>query len=134
MQAKMCFKRDSLMRLLTLSCWWDRNPSLLFADFSQCLNILRWMWNFHQLPHCAPCTLKKKKENFQNFFLLKDWISLITSSFDAKTCFFKLILKIYSDHFSVFNCRNLIQGYFKGTVAQDFWPLVFFMNRPHRGP
>jgi hypothetical protein len=22
---------------------------------------------------------------------------------------------------------------FKGTVAQDFWPLVFFMNRPHMG-
>jgi hypothetical protein len=23
---------------------------------------------------------------------------------------------------------------FKGTVARDFWPLVFFMNRPHMGP
>ncbi len=23
---------------------------------------------------------------------------------------------------------------FKGTVAQDFWPLVFFMNQPHIGP
>ncbi len=22
----------------------------------------------------------------------------------------------------------------KGTVARDFWPLVFFMNRPHMGP
>jgi hypothetical protein len=22
----------------------------------------------------------------------------------------------------------------KGTVAQDFWPLVFFMNQPHMGP
>ncbi len=21
----------------------------------------------------------------------------------------------------------------KGTVARDFWPLVFFMNRPHMG-
>jgi hypothetical protein len=23
---------------------------------------------------------------------------------------------------------------FKGTVARDFWPLVFFMNRPQMGP
>ncbi len=23
---------------------------------------------------------------------------------------------------------------FKGTVARDFWPLVFFMNRPYMGP
>jgi hypothetical protein len=23
---------------------------------------------------------------------------------------------------------------FKGSVARDFWPLVFFMNRPHMGP
>ncbi len=22
----------------------------------------------------------------------------------------------------------------KGTVARDFWPLIFFMNRPHMGP
>jgi hypothetical protein len=22
----------------------------------------------------------------------------------------------------------------QGTVARDFWPLVFFMNRPHMGP
>jgi hypothetical protein len=22
----------------------------------------------------------------------------------------------------------------KGTVARDFWPLVFFMNQPHMGP
>jgi hypothetical protein len=22
----------------------------------------------------------------------------------------------------------------KGTVARDFWPLVFFTNRPHMGP
>jgi hypothetical protein len=22
----------------------------------------------------------------------------------------------------------------KGTVARDFWPLVFFLNRPHMGP
>jgi hypothetical protein len=23
---------------------------------------------------------------------------------------------------------------FKGTVARDFWPLVFIMNQPHMGP
>jgi hypothetical protein len=26
------------------------------------------------------------------------------------------------------------QSRVKGTVARDFWPLVFFMNRPHMGP
>jgi hypothetical protein len=25
-------------------------------------------------------------------------------------------------------------GTFKGTVARDFWTLVFFMNQPHMGP
>jgi hypothetical protein len=25
-------------------------------------------------------------------------------------------------------------GQLKGTVARDFWPLVFFMNRPHMVP
>ncbi len=33
-------------------------------------------------------------------------------------------------------CRNLWTFLFsiKGTVARYFWPLVFFMNRPHMGP
>jgi hypothetical protein len=31
--------------------------------------------------------------------------------------------------------QHLLRGTsFKGTVARDFWPLVFFMNRPHMGP
>ncbi len=30
--------------------------------------------------------------------------------------------------------RNGVNLFVKGTVARDFWPLVFFMNRPQMGP
>ncbi len=31
-------------------------------------------------------------------------------------------------------CSGGAYSKIKGTVARDFWPLVFFMNRPHMGP
>jgi hypothetical protein len=42
---------------LTLSRRRVGKSSLIFADFLQCLNILRSAWNFSRLPHHTPCTL-----------------------------------------------------------------------------
>ncbi len=30
--------------------------------------------------------------------------------------------------------KDMFRTGIKGTVARDFWPLVFFMNRPPMGP
>jgi hypothetical protein len=35
---------------------------------------------------------------------------------------------------SVVNQQNPSSRRIKGTVARDFWPLVFFINWPHMGP
>jgi hypothetical protein len=38
------------------------------------------------------------------------------------------------DHEWIDNNTQHSRKLFKGTVARDFWPLVFFMNPPHMGP
>jgi hypothetical protein len=49
---------------------------------------------------------------------------------------FKPLLPVTSNHFinRQVSPGSTVQTSIKGTVARDFWPLVFFMNRPHMTP
>jgi hypothetical protein len=42
----------------------------------------------------------------------------------------KCIVVVREENGRLFKIEKVV----KGTVARDFWPLVFFMNRPHMGP
>ncbi len=67
----------------------------------------------------------------ENFFQIKR----VTSPLNLKGTISGSVLKqglsidtiFYPPQFS-------LDSTFKGTVARDFWPLVFFMNRPPMGP
>ncbi len=41
---------------------------------------------------------------------------------------------LHKGKFNVLTINEQKSVKLKGKIARDFWPLVFFMNRPHMGP
>jgi hypothetical protein len=79
------------------NCAHATGKRISFANFEQCLNTLHLAWNFRQLQHRAVYCKEKNLENFQNFFVLKVWMSL--TNFDAEICFLYLFKKYMVNHF-----------------------------------